>query len=235
MRQIVTVVRQQALAFIALSVALSGTAYAAAALKANSVTSSTVKNASLTSADIRNGSLLKEDFKAGQLPASGAATTGASGPKGDPGTKGEPGSKGEPGTNGVNGTNGLNGVNGTNGAAGPTGQTGQTGPAGSARAYGRINGAATPSIRATPPALGLGAATKIAGQEAYCITTTVGLTPANAVMLATPDLDDSLNAAGETVQVDGNGDPACPSGAFVVRTFDKNGDASPAGFSVMIP
>ncbi|HEY9377487.1 MAG TPA: hypothetical protein VIQ02_10365 [Jiangellaceae bacterium] len=83
------------LAFLALSVALSGTAVGESAVSAaqklitgkqiknRSVTSLDIKTNSLTSAAIQNGSLLGEDFKLGELLAGPA---GPQGPKGDTGT-----------------------------------------------------------------------------------------------------------------------------------------------------
>lgn len=240
MRHLPSLIRQQALGFTALCVALSGTAYAATALPKNSVTSATVKNASLTTADVKNGTLLKEDFRAGQLSAgSGSGAAGPIGAKGDPGTNGTNGTNGVNGTNGANGSGatGAAGATGATGVAGAIGPTGATGAAGPARVSGRIDGTAG-AARTAPPAVGLGSVTKVGNPPttpvAYCITTTVGLTPANAVMLASPD-SDGTTAVG-TAQVDGDGSAVCPSpNAFVVRTFDKNGDSAVGSFVVTIP
>ena len=101
--------RRNAVAYLALFVALGGTSFAAATVitgknvkdssltgadvKNNSLTGGDVKNSSLTGADLRaesvnsddvaDGSLLGADFAPGQLPA------GAQGPKGDTGAKGD--------------------------------------------------------------------------------------------------------------------------------------------------
>lgn len=106
--------RHNAVAYLALFVALGGTSFAAATVitgknvknssltsadvKNSSLTGTDVKNSSLTGSDIRaeainsddvaNGSLLAQDFGAGQLPA------GPPGPKGDKGDAGAPGEKG---------------------------------------------------------------------------------------------------------------------------------------------
>ena len=84
------------IAFVALTVALSGTAVALPG--SNTVTSGDIKNKQVKSADlasnavtsakVKDGKLLAKDFKAGQLPA---------GAKGDKGDKGDPGTPGQQG------------------------------------------------------------------------------------------------------------------------------------------
>jgi hypothetical protein len=93
-------------AFVALCVALSGTAVGESAvtsaqelitgkqIKNRSVTGVDIKSNSLTSGAIKNQSLLRADFKIGELPV------GPAGAKGDVGAQGPPGPKGDPGTNG---------------------------------------------------------------------------------------------------------------------------------------
>jgi hypothetical protein len=82
-------------AYLALFVALGGSAYAV-----TRITSKQIKNNTIKSIDVKDRSLLSRDFKPGQLPA------GAQGPKGDPGTAGQ------------NGTNGQDGAPGQPGAPG---------------------------------------------------------------------------------------------------------------------
>lgn len=120
--------RRNAVAYLALFVALGGTSFAAATtitgknvkdssltgadVKKGSLTGSDVKNNSLSGSDIgteavnsddvANGSLLALDFASGQLPA------GAQGPKGDTGAKGTDGTNGTDGTDGTDAT--INGV-----------------------------------------------------------------------------------------------------------------------------
>jgi hypothetical protein len=89
---------------IALFVALSGTAYAAATLSKNSVgakqikkdavRASEIKSRAVGTSEVRDGALLAQDFKSGQLPA------GAKGDKGDKGDKGLKGDKGDTGDTG---------------------------------------------------------------------------------------------------------------------------------------
>jgi hypothetical protein len=79
-------IRRQPVAFLALFFAMTGTGMAAKPLitgksiKNGSLASIDVKNNSLTGGDVKNGSLLGRDFKAGELPV------GPPGPKGDPGS-----------------------------------------------------------------------------------------------------------------------------------------------------
>jgi hypothetical protein len=84
-------VRTNAIGYIALFVALGGTA-TAATLAVNSVGTAQIKNSAVTSAKVKNGSLTATDFKAGQLPR------GATGAKGDTGATGPAGPAGAPAT-----------------------------------------------------------------------------------------------------------------------------------------
>jgi hypothetical protein len=103
-------------ACLALFVALSGGAYAATQLSANSVGSAQLRDSSVTlkklstnsvnASKVVRGSLLAKDFKAGQLP------TGAVG------------------SQGIQGLIGLTGLAGTTGSVGPTGATGSAGSQG---------------------------------------------------------------------------------------------------------
>jgi hypothetical protein len=107
-------------ATIALLVALSGSAYAAASLPANSVGTRQLKRGAVTASKVARHSLLASNFRPGQLPA------GATGPAGPPGPTGPPGS---PGTSGPAG------------AQGPQGNQGQKGDAGLVRAFGYVDSA----------------------------------------------------------------------------------------------
>lgn len=106
-------IRTNAVAWVALLVALGGTSYAAV-----TITGANIVNGSVTGIDVKNRSLLAADFKAGQLPAGAQGPAGAAGA---PGTAGTLGAAGATGTSGTNGTNGTNGAPGTNGAAGTNG------------------------------------------------------------------------------------------------------------------
>ena len=85
--------RRNVVSYLALFVALSGTAYAAVQIPRNSVGSGAVKNESLRGKDIRADSLTGLDIAENTL----ALPAGPQGPKGDPGPPGAPGSPGAPG------------------------------------------------------------------------------------------------------------------------------------------
>jgi hypothetical protein len=90
-------------AVVALVVALTGTAFAAAGLNG------TQKN---------------------EVKAIAKQYAGKRGPKGPKGAKGDPGAQGPQGNAGTNGTNGTNGNNGATGAKGATGEAGAKGATG---------------------------------------------------------------------------------------------------------
>lgn len=72
-----------AVAFLALFVAIAGTATAA-----KLITGSDIRNSSITTRDVKNRTLLRRDFRPGQLPA---GPRGAVGPAGRPGPAGPAG------------------------------------------------------------------------------------------------------------------------------------------------
>jgi hypothetical protein len=86
--------RGNVVAYLALSVALGGTSYAAVKLPRNSVGTTQIKADAVTSAKVRNGSLLAKDFKAGQLRAGPQGAQGPQGPQGPQGEKGDTGAAG---------------------------------------------------------------------------------------------------------------------------------------------
>src|SRR3954470_15671163 len=91
-------------ALLGLTVALSGTGYAAIKLPKNSVGSDQLKNNAVTGAKVRDGSLFANDFAAGQLPR---GAKGDAGPKGDTGTVGATGATGATGAIGPRGPSDL--------------------------------------------------------------------------------------------------------------------------------
>ena len=80
-------VRRHHIGLLALFVALSGTAYAAA-LPRNSVGPKQLKRNAVTSAKVRNGTLQRADFAAGTLLTGPAGSTGPAGPQGERGLPG---------------------------------------------------------------------------------------------------------------------------------------------------
>jgi Collagen triple helix repeat (20 copies) len=127
--------RRNAVAFLALFVALGGTSLAAATVitgknvKNSSLTGADVRNSSLTGTDVKDKSLSPGDFNGSVTGAQGA--TGAKGETGAQGPKGEAGAQGPKGEAGAQGPKGESGPQGPQGAAGPQGPQGDTGPAGS--------------------------------------------------------------------------------------------------------
>jgi hypothetical protein len=84
-------------ASLALFVALSGSAYAAIKLPANSVGTAQLQSNAVTSPKVLDGSLLAADFKAGQLPVGQRGPKGPAGPVGLAGPAGSQGPAGPAG------------------------------------------------------------------------------------------------------------------------------------------
>ncbi len=90
-----------AVAYLALFIALGGSSYAVTAVRSNSVGSKQLRKGAVHTADlagnavttgkVKNGSLLAQDFRAGQLPAGAKGDTGPPGPTGPAGSQGPPG------------------------------------------------------------------------------------------------------------------------------------------------
>jgi hypothetical protein len=72
--------RGNIVAYLALVVALGGTSYAAVALPKDSVGASQIKAGAVRSGEVKNGSLKALDFKGGQVPSGPAGPQGATGP-----------------------------------------------------------------------------------------------------------------------------------------------------------
>ena len=126
--------RRNAVAYLALFVALGGTSWAAVQLPRNSVGSAQLKRGAVASSDLRtsavtsqkvkDGSLTPADFARGALGAGGA---GAQGPPGATGPQGPAGPAGPAGASGPTGPGGPTGpVGPTEGVASDTGGAGGT-------------------------------------------------------------------------------------------------------------
>jgi hypothetical protein len=128
----ITHIKNNAVAYAALFIALGGTsAYAAdrigsSEIAKGAVTAKHIKDGQVKSADVRDGSLLAQDFAAGQL-AAGDAKSGVPGPAG---AKGETGPQGPAGPIGPEGPQGPQGPEGQRGPAGPAGPQGVPGLSG---------------------------------------------------------------------------------------------------------
>jgi hypothetical protein len=111
--------RHNAIAYLALFVALGGTSYAAVKLPANSVGTTQIKKGAVTSAKIKDGSISAADLSAGTLRAGSVGPGGPAGPKGDTGAAGPTGPQGDAGPVGPRGDTGLQGPPGP--STGPAG------------------------------------------------------------------------------------------------------------------
>jgi hypothetical protein len=129
------------MATIAVFVALSGSAYAAATItgrdvKDGSLSGRDIKQGTLQSGDIKDGTLRRQDFFPGVLSTAGGLTTplgqsegaaGAAGPQGPQGEQGQAGADGKDGARGPAGADGKNGIDGKDGAPGAPGKDGTNG------------------------------------------------------------------------------------------------------------
>jgi hypothetical protein len=111
--------KQNAVAYAALFVALGGTsAYAADRIgsddiAANAIVAKHIKDGQVKSAEVGDGTLLAKDFASGQIPAGArgpAGPQGVAGADGAPGEQGPQGPEGPAGPQGPQGAPGLSGV-----------------------------------------------------------------------------------------------------------------------------
>lgn len=99
MKQILLFLRGNAIALLALGIALGGTSYAAITLPKNSVKAKQIAPNAVRSNHVKDGTLLRRDFKPGQLPTDGApGPAGPQGPAGPPGAQGPAGAPGPAGS-----------------------------------------------------------------------------------------------------------------------------------------
>jgi hypothetical protein len=108
-RSLLSHTRHNAVAYLALFVALGGTSYAAIKLPANSVgakqikdgavTSKQIKDGAVTSSKIKAGTITADNLAPGTLQAGGIGPAGPAGPKGDTGPAGPKGDRGSAGAN----------------------------------------------------------------------------------------------------------------------------------------
>jgi hypothetical protein len=129
MKTLTTILRQNAIACVALLLALTtGGAYAADKLTSKQIAPSAIrskhiKDNAVSTKDVKDGSLLAGDFAKGQLPA---GTPGARGPQGEPGAAGPQGPAGPEGPEGPEGPRGPEGPIGPSAAFQDLGQSGNT-------------------------------------------------------------------------------------------------------------
>ena len=160
------------LSFLALAVAVSGTAYAAHQLGRHdvrtynlapeSVTKSKIAEDAVNGWRVKDGTLRAKDFRPGELPA------GATGPRGEDGPAGPAGPAGSAGPAGPAGPAGEAGATGATGPAGQAGPAGSAGAAYAEYAAAAPNSIAIPILSATTPQLFAGIGyTKLGEGPAY--------------------------------------------------------------------
>ena len=104
MRHVLLHVRRNAVAYLALVVALSGTSYAAVTLSRNSVGPAQIRAGAVRSAELKNGTVRERDLGRALLrslrvpgPAGATGATGPAGPAGPAGAQGQEGPRGPAG------------------------------------------------------------------------------------------------------------------------------------------
>jgi hypothetical protein len=212
LRHVLVQLRRQPVAFVALFVALSGSAVAAAPLvtgrdvKNSSLTGADVKNSSLSSADVKDRSLLAKDFRAGQLPAGPAGAKGAAGPTGAPGPAGTPGAKGDPGA------------------------TGPAGPEGPAPTLGWASVSSTGTVEASGSSNVTQANVTHPEAGTYCFTDlpfAVRTLAVTGTHVSAPKIVTGLPGRPESTAI------PCAKGASRVETFNTAGASTDGGFIVV--
>jgi hypothetical protein len=186
---------------IAAFLALSGVAYAAVKLPANSVGERQIKRGAVRSDEVKNGSLAQQDFRAGVLPE---AQSGSDGSSGSDGADGADGLQGPPGPEGPPGPQGL------------MGPEGPEGPAGTARAYAAVDPTCPGGTCAFSRDRNIGSVTRVSTGN-YCISTaniSSEAFPAYAVVdRSRTSAPQALTSAAVATDA-----PGCPAGHFLVYT-----------------
>ena len=132
--------RRNAVAYLALFVALGGTSWAAVNLPRNSVGTTQLKRGAVASSDLRANAVTSQKVRDGSLTPADFA-------RGVLGGTGSSGVAGSPGAAGPQGPAGPAGAQGAPGATGPTGPGGPTGPAGPTEGVASDTGAAGGTIQ----------------------------------------------------------------------------------------
>lgn len=248
MNGIITHLRRNVIAYLALFAALGGTtAYAATKITSKQVAKSAIKSKhvkdnALTGADI-NESSLELPATAGapgaQGPAGPAGPEGAVGPQGPSGPQGPAGKDGK---DGAPGQDGEDGEDGARGATGPEGPQGQQGVPGSARAYTRVGVWPSGEIQLDPQrTLGF-TGIRRASSGTYCLSTN-GINQTNRPFAVAVDYQTTASPISTAEAVYNTSTSPCNSSEFMVltyRTVMNNGNlatqaANDVGFTIVVP
>src|SRR4051794_29508527 len=195
-------VRANVIAYLALFIALGGTSYAAVRLPAHSVgtkqlragavTATRIRTESITSDQIRDHTLLADDFAMGESPM---------GPRGPRGAQGAPGPQGLPGAVGP---------------PGATGAVGAQGAAGTARAYGLV----TRQGNLVPGRIKNVADVNKPSAGVYCIRLAGSIDPSAVEPVVSIDASNGITTPSDlsaVAQISSQG-AGCPSGTLTVLT-----------------
>jgi hypothetical protein len=219
-----------AVALVALVVAASGGAYAAATVTSPTMTAC-VHHAAGSLYVARR--CARGDQRLTWNVSGPVGPTGPQGATGLKGVQGPTGAQGATGLKGVQGPTGAQGATGPRGDAGPKGDTGAPGDPGTARAYGRIDtdGATVTQSKniesVTNPSPGMFC---IALDPSIDVTTTVPLvhTDANGdITDLGPNASLAWAESSSTNSIGGVG--SCPDGQIIVVTGTRTEDTGPVG------
>ena len=208
MRGLALHARRNAVAYLALIVALGGTSYAAINLPNNSVGKKHLKKNAVVTKKVKDRSLLAKDFKRGQLPR---GAQGPAGPAGAQGPQGDPGAAGTPGAPGADGAPGA---------------------AGSAKAYGIVDwvnctGAAGATCTVKPPTKGTVTAKRGPNPGEYCIAVSGYPSTGGSLPTANVDYSNSDGPVGEATAAVATNPLGCAAGEYKVITLRGGAGANP--------
>jgi hypothetical protein len=250
MNGVITHLRRNVIAYLALFAALGGTtAYAATKLTSKQIAKSAikskhVKDGQLTGLDVKDNTLTGSDIDESSLslPATAAApgATGATGPAGPQGPKGEPG---QDGAKGETGATGPQGPQGPQGDQGPQGQQGPQGIPGTARAYTRLF-AHPDGIQLDQSRSKNITAVRRPSNGTYCLKVANGINPNNVPFAVSVDWQSTAGQSSTAVAEYNVTTWPCDSATELMvltkRTVLNNGqlttvNANDVGFVVVVP
>ena len=241
---------------VAAFIALSGVAYAAVKLPADSVGDRHIRKAAVRSSEVKNGSLLRSDFKEGVLPEASGGADGANGSDGSDGSDGVSGADGVDGQAGADGQDGATGPAGPAGPAGPPGPAGPAGPSGSqglqglmgpegpqgpagtARAYASVSPACVGNVCSFTRDVGVAGVTRVSTGN-YCVSAP-GISSSDTTAVTAVEYSTTAAPHANATAAVSNTAGACLPDEFLVvtkRLTSATVDTtySNVGFTIVIP